>query len=209
MAKADTRSKVERQPPDVEHELPAAETGEPEETKPARQTISREDREDSPESRPELEKLKAERDSLAGRLARQQAEFENARKRTAREQQEFQSFALADALNSLLPVLDSFEQALRAPAQNVEEFRSGIELIRKQWLDTMSKLGLTPIPAVGERFDPRLHEAIATVETEEAEDSRVLEELQQGYKLGDRLLRPARVRVARNLKSEPGAENHV
>jgi molecular chaperone GrpE len=202
MTKADTKSKVEKQPLYDEHELPAAETGEPEETKPAHQTISRED---SPGSRPDLEKLRAERDFLADRLARQQAEFENARKRAAREQQEFQNFALADALNSLLPVLDSFEQALLAPAQNVEEFRSGIELIRKQWLDTMSKLGLTPIPALGERFDPRLHEAIATVETQEAEDSRVLEELQQGYKLGDRLLRPARVRVARN----PGADSRV
>jgi len=206
MTRADNKSKAERKAPDVEHELPVSDAGEQEKTEPRQQANSRED---NPGSRTDLEKLQAERDSLADRLARQQAEFENARKRAAREQQEFQDFALADALNSLLPVLDSFEQALRAPVQNVEELRSGIQLIRRQWLDTMGKLGLTPIPAVGERFDPRLHEAIATVETQEAEDSRVLEELQQGYKLRDRLLRPARVRVARNTKSESGVDNRV
>ena len=126
----------------------------------------------------ELEKMKAERDSLLDRAARQQAELENIRKRTAREQQEFKDFALADELASLLPILDSFEQALRAPAQNLEEFRSGVELIRKQW-----------------------HEAIEIVDTAVAEDNHVVEELQAGYKLGERLLRPARVRVARNPRT--------
>ncbi len=126
----------------------------------------------------ELEKMKAERDSLLDRAARQQAELENIRKRTAREQQEFKDFALADELASLLPILDSFEQALRAPAQNLEEFRSGVELIRKQW-----------------------HEAIEIVDTAVAEDNHVAEELQAGYKLGERLLRPARVRVARNPRT--------
>jgi len=149
----------------------------------------------------ELEKMKAERDSLLDRAARQQAELENIRKRTAREQQEFKDFALADELASLLPILDSFEQALRAPAQNLEEFRSGVELIRKQWLDAMSKLGLRLIPASGEPFDPRLHEAIEIVDTAVAEDNHVVEELQAGYKLGERLLRPARVRVARNPRT--------
>jgi molecular chaperone GrpE len=148
----------------------------------------------------ELEKLKTERDSLIDRLARLQAEFENARKRTAREQQEFREYAVADALKALLPTLDSFERALQTSASDKSEFRGGVELIYKQLQDALVKLGLRPIPAKGEPFDPHLHQAIEMVDTKEAEDHHVLEELQRGYKLKDRLLRPSMVRVARNPK---------
>jgi molecular chaperone GrpE len=148
----------------------------------------------------ELEKLKAERDSLIERLARLQAEFENARKRTAREQQEFREYAVADALKALLPTLDSFERALQTSASDKSEFRGGVDLIYKQLQDALVKLGLRPIPAKGEPFDPHLHQAIEVVDTKEAEDHHVLEELQRGYKLKDRLLRPSMVRVARNPK---------
>jgi molecular chaperone GrpE len=144
----------------------------------------------------EVQKLRAEREALTDRLARLQAEFENARKRTAREQQEFRDYAMADTIRSLLPVLDSLERALAAgPGTDV---RSGVELIHRQLLDALQKSGLRPIPAVGEQFDPRLHEAIEAVETSNVPDHQVVEELQPGYKLKDRLLRPAMVRVARN-----------
>jgi molecular chaperone GrpE len=145
-----------------------------------------------------LETTPSEQDELFDRTARLQAEFENARKRSAKELQEFKEFALEHALRSLLPVLDSFDRALHAPAQSVEEFRSGVRLIRKQLRDTLEKLGLRPIPAEGEPFDPMLHEAVEMVDTTDAPDNHVLEELQGGYKLTHRLLRPARVRVARN-----------
>ncbi len=148
----------------------------------------------------ELEKLKAERDTLLDRLARLQAEFENSRKRAAREQQEFREYALADAVKALLPILDSFERALQAVSEEKSEFRSGVELIYKQLQDTLGKLGLRPIPAKGEPFDPHLHQAIEMVETSDAKDHHVLEELQRGYKLKDRLLRPAMVKVAQNSK---------
>lgn len=146
----------------------------------------------------ELEKLKAERDTLLDRLARLQADFENARKRAAREQQDFREFALADALKSLLPILDSFERALETSAQEKSEIRSGVELIYKQLHDALGKLGLRAIPATGEPFDPHLHEAIEMVDTNQTPDHQVLEELQRGYKLKDRLLRPAMVKVAHN-----------
>ncbi|HLK31725.1 MAG TPA: nucleotide exchange factor GrpE, partial [Terriglobales bacterium] len=126
--------------------------------------------------------------------------FDNARKRAAREQQEYKDFALADALKNLLPILDSFDRALLTKVQKPEDFRAGVELIRKQFHDALEKLGLRPIPAKGEPFDPRLHEAIEMVDTDEVEDHHVFEELQRGYKLKDRLLRPAMVRVARNSK---------
>ena len=143
-----------------------------------------------------LEKLKAERDALLDRLARSQAEFDNARKRAAREQAEFREFAAADVLRSLLPVLDSFERALKASGDG-SEFRSGVELIYRQLQDALVKAGVQPIKAVGEPFDPKVHEAIEMVDTAEVPDHHVLDELQRGYKYRDRLLRPAMVRVAR------------
>jgi molecular chaperone GrpE len=151
--------------------------------------------EGSPEA--ELQKLKAERDSLLDRLARAQAEFENARRRAGKEQQEFRDYATLDVIKSLLPVIDSFERALRTKS-DAADFRSGIELIYKQLQDALAKLGVLPVPAVGEPFDPHYHEAVEMIETDEAADHEVLEELQRGYKLKDRLLRPAMVKVARN-----------
>jgi molecular chaperone GrpE len=148
----------------------------------------------------ELQKLKVERDTLLERLARLQAEFENARKRAAREQQEFRDFATADAIKALLPAFDSFERALQAPATQLNEFRGGVELIYKQLQDALAKLGVRAVPAKGELFDPHVHEAIDMVETTEVPDHQVIDELQRGYKLKDRLLRPAMVRVARNSK---------
>ncbi|HVZ59570.1 MAG TPA: nucleotide exchange factor GrpE [Terriglobales bacterium] len=168
---------------DMEHEFPAA-SGENPPSGPAAEPT-------------ELERLKSERDSLLDRAARLQAEFDNYRKRQAREQQEFREYALADALKSLLPILDSFERAIVTPGTG-EEFRSGVELINRQLHDTLARLGIQPIRAEGASFDPNLHQAIQMVETADANDNHVLEELQRGYKLKDRLLRPAMVRVARN-----------
>ncbi|MGO8935302.1 MAG: nucleotide exchange factor GrpE [Terracidiphilus sp.] len=145
----------------------------------------------------ETEKLKAERDALLDRLARLQAEFDNARKRAVREQQEFREFAAADAIKALLPPLDSFERALRAGGDS-GELRNGIELIYRQFQDALQKIGVQPIAATGQAFDPRIHEAVEMVETSEVPDHYVLDELQRGYKYKDRLLRPAMVRVARN-----------
>jgi molecular chaperone GrpE len=99
-----------------------------------------------------------------------------------------------------LPTLDSFERALQSSAAEKSDLRSGVELIYKQLQDTLTKLGLSPIPAKGEPFDPRLHEAIEMVETAAVPDHQILEELQRGYKLKDRLLRPAMVKVASNPK---------
>ena len=145
----------------------------------------------------ELQKLKAERDSLLDRLARAQAEFENARRRASKEQQDFRDYASFDTIKSLLPVLDSFERALQTKSE-AADFRSGVELIYKQLQDALVKLGVRPIPAKGEPFDPRYHEAIEMVESIDAPDHEVLEELQRGYKFKDRLLRPAMVKVAKN-----------
>jgi molecular chaperone GrpE len=195
MVKINGKSEVQGAQLDVDHELPAGEAGEVESSRAAQNAMPQ-----SP-SDVDSETLKLERDSLLDRLARMQADFENARKRAAREQQEYRDYAVTDSIKALLPTLDSFERALQAENLNPAEFRSGVELIHKQLLDALTKLGLRSIPAKGEPFDPRFHEAIEMIETEEAPDHEVLEELQRGYKLKDRLIRPAMVRVARNDRS--------
>jgi molecular chaperone GrpE len=145
----------------------------------------------------ETEKLKAERDALIDRLARLQAEFDNARKRAVREQQEFREYAAADVIKNFLPMVDSFELALKAGG-DAGDFRSGVELIYRQFQDALQKIGVQPIVAVGQLFDPRVHEAIEMVDTTAVPDHHVLEELQRGYKYKEKMLRPAMVRVARN-----------
>jgi molecular chaperone GrpE len=145
----------------------------------------------------ETEKLKAERDALLDRLARLQAEFDNARKRGVREQQEFREFAAADVIKNFLPILDSFERALKARG-DAGDFRAGVELIYRQLQDALQKMGVQPIAAMGQAFDPRIHEAVEMVDTNEVPDHHVFDELQRGYKYKERLLRPAMVRVARN-----------
>jgi molecular chaperone GrpE len=196
MGKTNGKSKVEPQELDIEHELPAA----GEDGSDANAGMQPAGTSSAAARQTDLEKIKAERDMLLDRLARLQAEFENARKRAAREQQEYREYTLADAVKGLLPILDSFDRALQAASPDPSEFRSGVELIYKQLQDTLVKLGLRPITAKGEPFDPHLHQAIEMVETTEAEDHQVLEELQRGYKLKDRLLRPSMVKVAKNSK---------
>ena len=147
----------------------------------------------------ETDKLKAERDALLDRLARLQAEFDNARKRAVREQQDFREFAAADVIKNILPILDSFELALKAGGDS-SDFRNGIELIYRQFQDALQKIGVQPIVAVGQPFDPRVQEAIEMVDTTDVPDHHVLEELQRGYKYKERMLRPAMVRVARNAR---------
>ena len=178
---------------DLERELPAAEGGEeaaPVSTAAKPVEIS---------AASEVEKLKAERDALLDRLARLQAEFDNARKRAVREQQEFREYAAADFIKNILPILDSFERALKAEGDS-SDFRNGIELIYRQFQDALQKIGVQPIVSMGRPFDPRVHEAIEMVDTTEVPDHHVLDELQRGYKYKDRLLRPAMVRVARSSR---------
>src|SRR3954469_18468179 len=182
---------------DLDHELPAAEDDALVEGQPgASENQSRPQVGAEPD---ELERLRGERNALVDRLARQQAEFENARKRAAKEQQDFRDYATTDVVKTLLPILDSFERAL-AHRENTREFQSGVELIYKQLQDSLAKLGVKPLNAKGHPFDPHMHEAVEMVDTDRAKDHEVLDELQRGYKLKDRLLRPAMVRVARNPK---------
>lgn len=147
----------------------------------------------------ENEKLKTERDQLVDRLARLQAEFENARKRAERERIEFRDYATGMVVEQFLPVVDNFELALKA-AGTTEQLRSGVELIVKQMEDILRQLQVQPVATVGEEFDPRHHEAMGSVERVDMPDQHVAEEIRRGYKLREKLLRPALVRVVSNPK---------
>jgi len=150
-------------------------------------------------SRTELEQLKGERDQLLDRLARLQAEFENARKRAERERIDYREYATGNVVEQFLPVLDNFELALKSTG-TAEQLRHGVELIVKQMEEILRQLQVNPIPTVGEAFDPRIHEALGTVERLDLPDQHVAEEIRRGYKLRERLLRPAMVRVVHNPK---------
>ena len=144
----------------------------------------------------ELDKLRAENAQYLDRLARLQAEFENFRKRNLREQKEFRDYALADALKQLLPILDSLDRATKVEG-SAEDLRSGVELIDRQFHDVLTKLGVEPIAAKGQPFDHNLHQAVQTVEREDVDENQVVEELARGYRLRERVLRPAMVLVSK------------
>jgi len=152
-----------------------------------------------PVARAEFDKMKAERDQLLDRVARMQAEFDNARKRAEREKVEFRDIATGNVVDQFLPVIDNFQLALSATG-NAEQLRSGVSLIVKQMEEVLQKMQVSAIPAVGEPFDPRVHEALGSVERDDIPDQHVAEEIRRGYRLRDRLLRPALVRVAHNSK---------
>ncbi len=147
----------------------------------------------------ELGQLKAERDRLLDRLARLQAEFDNARKRAERERAEYREFATVAAAEQFLPVLDNLELALKSKG-SAEQLRSGVSLIMKQMEEVLDKMQVKAVPTVGEAFDPRFHEALGAVERDDIPDQHVAEEVRRGYKIRERLVRPALVRVAHNTK---------
>ena len=146
----------------------------------------------------EVQALRRERDELQDRLLRTAAEFDNYRKRIERDRRELAEFAAADTLSDMLPVLDNLERALQAtPGGDTEALRKGVELIHRQMLDLLQRRGAKPIEALGADFDPRFHEAVVHEPSDHHREGEVMQELQRGYTLGTRLLRPAMVKVAK------------
>jgi molecular chaperone GrpE len=149
----------------------------------------------------EYEQVKKERDGLIDRLARLQAEFENARKRAEKEKADFRDYATGLVVEQFLPVLDNFELALKSTG-TTEQLKAGVELIVKQMEEILRGFQVQPVPTVGQEFDPRHHEAMGSVEREDMPDQHVAEEIRKGYKLREKLLRPALVRVVSNQKQK-------
>jgi len=175
---------------DTEKPDPNSPNGSSEETVPAV----------TPES--QLAAVSAERDQLAqekadlqSKLLYSRAEFDNARRRFERERSEFLQFAAADLVKDILPVLDDFERALKVETSDAN-YAKGIVLIYQRLSETLKKMGLEPIGAAGQRFDPNIHQAVERVQTDEVEDQTILGEFQRGYNFRGKLLRPAMVKVA-------------
>jgi len=154
-------------------------------------------------TRAELKRIEAENTELKNQLARRQADFENYRKRVERDRTDTYNRVVADVAAKLLPVSDNLKRALDAEssveAAESDEFRhflSGVDLIWKQLNGVLEALGVKPIPSVGEPFDPHIHEAVTTEATDEYEPDTVIQEIVAGYRLGDKLIRPALVKVA-------------
>ena len=151
-----------------------------------------------PETLTEAQEAMAE---LNERIVRLTADFDNFRKRAQREKDEARQFANQGLLEKLLPVLDNFEMALTAVKDADSSVRDGVQMILDQLLGVLKESGVEPVDAMGQLFDPNLHEALSQEETTEVEEGIVVQQVQRGYKLNDRLVRPARVVVAK----APGA----
>ncbi len=196
----DQPATAEPETPEVEVQQSAAQTGP--ELDPGNQNIFNQaapSQAEFDELKAAYDQLKTERDQLVDRVARLQAEFENARKRAERERQDFRDFATGSVIEQFLPVLDNFELALKSSG-SAEQLRSGVELIVKQMEDVLRQLQVIPVPTIGQEFDPRHHEALGSIERDDLPDQHIAEEIRRGYKIRERLLRPALVRVASNPK---------
>lgn len=147
----------------------------------------------------ELASVREERDALKDRMARLQAEFDNARKREVKERQDARDYAVQGAVEPFLGVMDNFQLALNAKG-SVEQLRAGVELILKQMEEALRGLNVQPVETVGSQFDPHVHEALGSEERSDVPDHQVIEEIRRGYKLRDKLLRPALVKIATNAK---------
>jgi molecular chaperone GrpE len=152
----------------------------------------------------EIKQLKKEKEELRDQLLRKMADMENLKKRLEREKSEYYQYALTDFLKDLLAVLDNLERALDKPDEgDGKSFQEGVRLIHKQFLDAMRKRGVAPIlDVVHQKFDPNLHQALATEESDEVAEPQVVEEMQRGYTLHDRLLRPSLVKVRLPRKTQ-------
>lgn len=144
-----------------------------------------------------FEALQRERDDLHERLLRTAAEFDNYRKRTDRERRDLSEAVAADLVRDVLPVLDDFERALAAPGADESPFRRGIELIHRQLLDALRKRGVEPLDVVGKDFDPNWHEAVGQDPVDGHREDEITAEVRRGYRIGQRLLRPSWVKVAK------------
>lgn len=151
------------------------------------------------ESAADVNELQRQRDDYYDRLLRKTAEFDNYRKRVERERVQLAESAASDLLEELLPLVDNLERALKAEtgSEGADAYRRGVELIHQQLVELLRKRGVRPIEALGTDFDPHFHQAVAHENAEGRREGEVIEEFSRGYMLGDRLLRPAMVKVAK------------
>ena len=143
----------------------------------------------------ELKKKKEELDESNDRLKRLMAEFENFKKRSSKEREQLYNSLVADIASSMLPVIDNLEKAVSAVTTD-ENYKQGVELVLKQFQDTLKSIGVEPIEAVGKPFDPELHEAVSSVQDDTLGEKIIKEDFRTGYKIGNKVIRHSMVVVA-------------
>ncbi len=143
----------------------------------------------------ETEKLKAELEETTDRYKRMMAEFDNYKKRSAKERDSLYNSLVADIVTSLLPTLDNLEKAVSAKTED-ESYKQGVEMVLKQFKDTLNSLGVQEIETVGTTFNPEFHEAVSSVQDENLGEKEIKEEFRKGYKIGDKVIRHSMVVVA-------------
>ena len=201
--KDELKKKDEQKLEEMQQEINAAGTDEADEAEEAEEAASEsaeneETQEPQDEAAAQIEKLTAELKEKEDRVLRLQADFENFRRRTSKEKEELSAVVTQGMLKDMLPLLDNFERAMAAEAKDGEAFQKGVEMIFTQFTEILKKNGLEHIEVEGQKFDPNFHQAVMRVQNADMEDDDIAQELQKGYMVKGRVIRPSMVQVVAN-----------
>ena len=202
--KDELKKKDEQKLEEMQQEINAAGNDEAEEAEEAENAASEsaeneaENQESQDEAVVQLEKLTADLKEKEDRILRLQADFENFRRRTSKEKEELSAVVTQGMLKDMLPLLDNFERAMAAEAKDGEAFQKGVEMIFTQFTEILKKNGLEHIEVEGQKFDPNFHQAVMRVQNADMEDDDIAQELQKGYMVKGRVIRPSMVQVVAN-----------
>lgn len=203
--KDETKKKDEQKLEEMQQEIDEAEAAQEDAAEGSEEEAPEEAAAADAAMQEEIEALKGQVDGLnkdlqekKDRLLRLQADFDNFRRRSAKEREEISAVVTQNFCKDMLPLLDNFERAMAAETKDVEAFQKGVEMIFTQFQEILKKNGLEHIEAVGQKFDPNFHQAVMRVEDPEKEDDTVAQELQKGYMVKGRVIRPSMVQVVSN-----------
>lgn len=199
------KKKDEQKLEEMQQEIDEAEAAQEDAAEGSEEEVPEEAASEGAAMQEEIEALKGQVEKLTGdlqekkdRLLRLQADFDNFRRRSAKEREEISAVVTQNFCKDMLPLLDNFERAMAAETKDVEAFQKGVEMIFTQFQEVLKKNGLEQIEAVGQKFDPNFHQAVMRVEDPEKEDDTVAQELQKGYMVKGRVIRPSMVQVVSN-----------
>ena len=200
--KDELKKKDEQKLEEMQQEINAAHADEADEAEDAASESAENENEETQESQDEvaaqIEKLTADLKEKEDRALRLQADFENFRRRTSKEKEELAAVVTQGLLKDMLPLLDNFERAMAAEAKDGEAFQKGVEMIFTQFTEILKKNGLEHIEVEGQKFDPNFHQAVMRVQNADMEDDDIAQELQKGYMVKGRVIRPSMVQVVAN-----------
>lgn len=197
--KDELKKKDEQKLEEMQQEINAVDVDEAEEAaSESAESENEETQEPQDEAAAQIEKLTAELKEKEDRVLRLQADFENFRRRTSKEKEELSAVVTQGMLKDMLPLLDNFERAMAAEAKDGEAFQKGVEMIFTQFTEILKKNGLEHIEVEGQKFDPNFHQAVMRVQNADMEDDDIAQELQKGYMVKGRVIRPSMVQVVAN-----------